>query len=297
MSNKRESKPQIKLNKKMRMWNKYRMICISILAVVVAVVVVSAAIKGITGNKENEDNKDVVQNVTTTADSAIKETQSETQQSQSVQEQSTQPVTQEQQTTQVTSGTTLKLSGAAESQQFTKKDFYEGTVFLGDSVISGIESYGYLDNVHGDVNAISSKLTKYVDEAVDKNVSKVFVMVGHNDANYGTIKEEVLAQNIVSLAEAVHKKNSNAKVYVLSITPITSDYEKKQSVNVKQSYIDNANKLIEQNASAESYTYIDVASAYKDGTGYLKTECTGNGINLSTSYYPFLLNGIADIAK
>lgn len=293
MSNKREGKPQVKLNKKMRMWNKYRMVCISAVAVIAVVVVVSAAIKGITGDKDDKGNTDVVQNVTTTADSVIKESQ----QSSSAQEQTTQPVTQEQQTTQAASGKTLKLSGAAEAQQFTKKDFYEGTVFVGDSVISGIESYGYLDNVYGDVNAISSKLTKYVDESVDKNVSKVFIMVGHNDANYGTIKEEALAKNIVSLADAVHKNNANAKVYVLSITPITAEYEKKQSVNVKQSYIDNANKLIEQNASEGNYTYIDVASAYKDGTGYLKSECTGNGINLSTSYYPFLLNGIADVAK
>ena len=195
------------------------------------------------------------------------------------------------------SGSGLKLSGSAEAVEFTRKDYYSDSVFMGDSVISGIESYGYLDNVVGNVNATSGKLESYVSEAMKSNPSKVFIMVGHNDANYGTIKEESLASNITDIVEEIHKKKSSTKVYVLSITPITSAYEKKSSTNVKQSYIDKANSLIEENASSGKYTYVDVASAYKDTNGYMKTDCTGNGINLKNSYYPFLLNGIAEAVK
>ena len=149
----------------------------------------------------------------------------------------------------------------------------------------------------GNVNATSGKLESYVSEAMKSNPSKVFIMVGHNDANYGTIKEESLASNITDIVEAIHKKKSSTKVYVLSITPITTAYEKRTSTNVKQSYIDKANSLIEENASSGKYTYVDVASAYKDTNGYMKTDCTGNGINLKNSYYPFLLNGIAEAVK
>lgn len=294
MSNDKETKPEIKLNRKMRMWNKYKIFCIIAAVILVVVIVVVAAVKGITGGK----NKQV----------AEKPTPSQKQSQTYVPEATTaagvttaaeQTTKQEETTTTqaAPSGSGLKLSGSAEAVEFTKKDYYSDSVFMGDSVISGIESYGYLDNVVGNVNATSGKLESYVSEAMKSNPSKVFIMVGHNDANYGTIKEESLASNITDIVEEIHKKKSSTKVYVLSITPITSAYEKKSSTNVKQSYIDKANSLIEENASSGKYTYVDVASAYKDTNGYMKTDCTGNGINLKNSYYPFLLNGIAEAVK
>ena len=294
MSNDKETKPEIKLNRKMRMWNKYKIFCIIAAVILVVVIVVVAAVKGITGGK----NKQV----------AEKPTPSQKQSQTYVPEATTaagvttaaeQTTKQEETTTTqaAPSGSGLKLSGSAEAETVTNKDYYSDTVFMGDSVISGIESYGYRNNVVGNVNATSGKLESYVNEAMKSNPSKVFIMVGHNDANYGTIKEESLASNITDIVEEIHKKKSSTKVYVLSITPITSAYEKKSSTNVKQSYIDKANSLIEENASSGKYTYVDVASAYKDTNGYMKTDCTGNGINLKNSYYPFLLNGIAEVVK
>ena len=294
MSNDKETKPEIKLNRKMRMWNKYKIFCIIAAVILVVVIVVVAAVKGITGGK----NKQVAENPTPSQ----KQSQTyvpEATTAAGVTTAAEQTIKQEETTTTqaAPSGSGLKLSGSAEAVEFTKKDYYSDSVFMGDSVISGIESYGYLDNVVGNVNATSGKLESYVSEAMKSNPSKVFIMVGHNDANYGTIKEESLASNITDIVEEIHKKKSSTKVYVLSITPITSAYEKKSSTNVKQSYIDKANSLIEENASSGKYTYVDVASAYKDTNGYMKTDCTGNGINLKNSYYPFLLNGIAEAVK
>ena len=294
MSNDKETRPEIKLNRKMRMWNKYRIFCIIAAVILVVVIVVVVAVKGITGDK----NKQVAENPTPSqgqsqtyvpeaTTTAVETTGAEQTKKQ-----------EETTTTQAaSSGSGLKLSGSAEAETFTNKDYYSDTVFMGDSVISGIESYGYLNNVVGNVNATSGKLESYVNEAMKSNPSKVFIMVGHNDANYGTIKEESLASNITDIVAAIHKKNSSTKVYVLSITPITSAYENRSSTNVKQSYIDKANSLIEENASSGKYTYVDVASAYKDANGYMKTDFTGNGINLKNSYYPFLLNGIAEVVK
>ena len=294
MSNDKETRPEIKLNRKMRMWNKYRIFCIIAAVILVVVIVVVAAVKGITGGK----NKQVAENPTPSqgqSQTYVPEATTTAGETTGAEQTTKQEETT---TTQAApSGSGLKLSGSAEAETFTNKDYYSDTVFMGDSVISGIESYGYLNNVVGNVNATSGKLESYVNEAMKSNPSKVFIMVGHNDANYGTIKEESLASNITDIVAAIHKKNSSTKVYVLSITPITSAYENKSSNNVKQSYIDKANSLIEENASSGKYTYVDVASAYKDTNGYMNTDCTGNGINLKNSYYPFLLNGIAEVVK
>ena len=294
MSNDKETRPEIKLNRKMRMWNKYRIFCIIAAVILVVVIVVVVAVKGITGDK----NKQVAENPTPSQGQSQTYVPEAT--TTAVETTGAEQTTKQEETTTTQaapSGSGLKLSGSAEAETFTNKDYYSDTVFMGDSVISGIESYGYLNNVVGNVNATSGKLESYVSEAMKSNPSKVFIMVGHNDANYGTIKEESLASNITDIVEEIHKKKSSTKVYVLSITPITSAYEKKSSTNVKQSYIDKANSLIEENASSGKYTYVDVASAYKDTNGYMKTDCTGNGINLKNSYYPFLLNGIAEVVK
>ena len=152
MSNNKETKSQIKLNRKMRLWNKYRIFCIIAAVVLVVIIVASVAVKNINGKKNNELANN---NVTTTAALAQNNEQQTTTAAQ--QESTTQHTT-----TQAATGSTLKLAGSASAEQFTKKDFYNGTVFLGDSVISGISGYGYLDNVYGNVNATSAKLEDYV---------------------------------------------------------------------------------------------------------------------------------------
>jgi hypothetical protein len=291
MSNNNETKPQIKINKKMRMWNKYRIVCIMAAVALVVVIAAAAVVKVASGGKNNGD---VAANLSTSATQAT---------TQAVSQDATQAETQAttaQETTAASAASnssTLTVSGTVSSVQFTSKDFYSNAVFLGDSIVSGISTYGYLDDVFGNVNATSAKLENYVSTAVATKPDKLFIMVGHNDANYGTIKEETLASNVIDLVEAIHKASSSTKVYVLSMTPVTAAYEKKTSNNVSQSYIDTANALFEQNAAANDYTYIDIASAYKDDTGYLNQQCTGNGINITTSYYPFMLNGIAEVAK
>jgi lysophospholipase L1-like esterase len=295
MSNNNETKPQIKINKKMRMWNKYRMVCIMAAVALVVVIAAVAVVKVASSGKNNGDvTASLKTDISTPATEAT--TQAVSQESTQAAEQTT--AAQETTTASTaSSGSTLTVSGTVSAVQFTSKDFYSNAVFLGDSIVSGISTYGYLDDVFGNVNATSAKLENYVSTAVATKPDKLFIMVGHNDANYGTIKEETLASNVIDLVEAVHKSSSSTKVYVLSMTPVTAAYEKKTSNNVTQSYIDTANALLEQNASANNYTYIDIASAYKDDTGYLNQQCTGNGINITTSYYPFMLNGIAEVAK
>jgi lysophospholipase L1-like esterase len=280
----------------MRMWNKYRMVCIMAAVALVVVIAAVAVVKVASGGKNNGDvTASLKTDISTPATEAT--TQAVSQESTQAAEQTTAAQETTTASTASTNGSTLTVSGTVSAVQFTSKDFYSNAVFLGDSIVSGISTYGYLDDVFGNVNATSAKLENYVSTAVATKPDKLFIMVGHNDANYGTIKEETLASNVIDLVEAVHKSSSATKVYVLSMTPVTAAYEKKTSNNVTQSYIDTANALFEQNASANNYTYIDIASAYKDDTGYLNQQCTGNGINITTSYYPFMLNGIAEVAK
>ncbi|MFQ8902826.1 MAG: hypothetical protein ACLR7D_14140 [Lachnospira eligens] len=84
-----------------------------------------------------------------------------------------------------------------------------------------------------------------------------------------------------------------ANVYVLSVLPVSQRFE--SSSKVKQANIDSLNSKFSENAASLGITYIDVASVYKDGSGYFGSSYTDSGYNLKSGYYAFLLNGIAGV--
>ena len=84
-----------------------------------------------------------------------------------------------------------------------------------------------------------------------------------------------------------------ADVYVLSVLPVSQRFE--SSSKVKQANIDSLNNKFSENAASLGITYIDVASVYKDGSGYFGSSYTDSGYNLKSGYYAFLLNGIAGV--
>ena len=93
--------------------------------------------------------------------------------------------------------------------------------------------------------------------------------------------------------EAVKSALPSANVYVLSVLPISQRFE--SSSKVKQANIDSLNGMFSENASTLGITYIDVATVFKDGSGYFGSSYTDSGYNLKSGYYAFMLNGIAGV--
>ena len=122
-------------------------------------------------------------------------------------------------------------------------------------------------------------------------------MVGLNDANYGTRSAQTIAENIMAIASQIKTASPNTNVCVLSLLPITQEFEAKANVNAKQSVIDEINNIVMAACPSNSVTYVDVATAFKDASGYMNPQYTGNGSNIYNEYYPFLLNGIAGVVK
>ena len=115
MSNNREDegRPEIKINKKMRTWNKYRNYCFIAAGVIVVILAVFIVVNMVTKDKDNSD----VANRTTSHNNTVSQTKEDSSNTQAT----TQPEpTKEQTTTQQTTtkaqqtGGTLKVSGSAE---------------------------------------------------------------------------------------------------------------------------------------------------------------------------------------
>ena len=281
-------KNEIKLNKKMRMWNKYKNLVYVCVGVVAAVVVCIAAYKGITGSSDNTDKKSAAQ-TTVAGNNTTQSTQS-----QNITQQTTMA-----NTTQAAGVTPLTLAGPAQAQEYTSRDYYNGSIFIGDSIIDGIAYYNYIDSaqIYADGNNTTDKTEKYLDDIIKLTPARVFIMVGLNDANYGTRSAQTIAENIMAIASQIKTASPNTNVCVLSLLPITQEFEAKANVNAKQSVLDEINNIVMAACPSNSVTYVDVATAFKDTSGYMNPQYTGNGSNIYNEYYPFLLNGIAGVVK
>ena len=290
---------KIQLNRKLRLWNKYKNPIIgavsAIIVIVIAVVVLRACSIGRTDDNAASTKADR-NNSTTTAMNVTEE-----QTSSGVAEATTAATTEA--TTQAAqpavTGNVVKINDKAVEEEYTSKDAYSDAVLFGDMIIAGIEDYAYLGSgsIVSDNNLTTDKALNYVSDVKDRNPSKVYVLVGLNDLNYGTRSGEDVAERIGTIVSSLKEQIPSAKIYVVSLLPVTESFEAKSSVKIKQTDIDAANKKLSEEASAMGMTFIDIADSFKDGTGYLDTEFSSGGYNLNHNYYPFFLNKLAGATR
>lgn len=294
-----QEKNEIKLNRKMRMWHKYRNYAVGGVSIIVVVLICVAVIKNI-GSGSADTAQEQTTAVQLTQQTAADTKQGSDQASGDETQSPSQETSQEQVTTEPAAGASVyKIEGTPEGQDFTSKDYYNGSVFFGDSIVDGISYYGYLSNANviADGNITIEKAKDRVATVAAANPSKVFVMLGLNDVNFGTKSSDRIVNGLFELSDKIKESVPSAQVYIISIMPVTSDFEARTKTNIKQTAIDEVNQKLQEQAASKQVGFIDAASAFKDGMGYLSTTYTGNGTNLYNRYYPFLLNGIAEAVK
>ena len=292
-----DGKTQIKLNRKMRMWHKYRNFCIAGVGILVVLFLVAVIYKGIRSiDRQSTVTTAQSQAAVTTA----AQTTADTQTTAAVQTTAAaQTTTAAQATTAQSQTTKYAVTGPAAAQEYTSKDYYSGAVFLGDSIVSGISYYNYLpaSQVFADGNYTTDKTAGSIDSIVAAKPSKVFIMIGLNDLNYGTRSADQVVSNISGIVSQIKTALPSTNVYILSLLPITQAFEAKTTVHITQAAINDVNDKLSEQAASMNAVYVDVASAFKDGSGYMTASFTGNGSNIYNEYYPFLLNGIAGVVK
>lgn len=274
----------IKRNKAMRAWYRYRRI-IGALAAVLILVVVLVVFVGRLG--KNPDKNTVVSNTTAATEPTT------------VTEAPTQPIeipTEEPVTEPITEAPT---SGAREIvvEEFTSQDFYEDAVVLGDTFVSGISLYSFLDakKIVADTNwTVGKAQTSGVSKVLAAKPGKVVIELGINDLNYEGRTTQRIVEDYTSLIAAIKKDLPDVRIYVVSIFPITSGFESKSTIYIKNSQVKEVNEAL---AKLEGVKYIDLFSAMSDEKGYLNTDLSTNGLNIKKSYYPYILNSIAQLGQ
>ncbi len=185
------------------------------------------------------------------------------------------------------------------------KDFLSRCVFVGDSICSGLMHYEILSpqQVAAQGNIAARNIFDFTfkeDGAelsllpllVDRKPDYIVFSMGMNDVNI-TSKQE-FAENYRNLLQTTEGFLPNAKLIVLSVTPIDRNSSFTSNEN-----IDDFNKALEEMIGEnEKWTYVDITPELKNSANALKTDySSGDGIHLSPDAYYAILGQLCDAMK
>lgn len=189
-----------------------------------------------------------------------------------------------------------KVEASAASTDFDTS-YFDDALFIGDSITTGLYLYGYLDPslVYAKLGlAPSTALDSEIDgETIDSkiksdNPKKIYIMLGTNSVGYAD--GNYLADCMGELVQHISKV-SKAKVYVLSIPPVTYYAEADYDNALTTSAINEYNSALENVISGTNAKFLDLHSVLTAPDGYYYEEYHEmDGIHFMGSTYQVMLS-------
>lgn len=177
------------------------------------------------------------------------------------------------------------------------KEYFSSSLFIGDSISIGLSLYGFLDqdNVFAQQGlAPSTALDAEIDGVTlsDKIAAfkpkKIFVMLGTNSVGYAD--NETLAASMNELVEKISGL-TKAKIYVISIPPITPEAEQSDENELTKKDIDDYNAKLKTAVSGSGASFIDLNSVLSNSDGYFDADYAEmDGIHFMGTTYEVMLS-------
>lgn len=184
---------------------------------------------------------------------------------------------------------------------FTEEEisYLHDCAFLGDSTCLGYGRYGFIGesrvfgnggvaarNIHTHTFTQKGKEVDFITAMKNTGCSNFYFMMGMNDVrivsaeDYKKFYRELLAE--------IGAKCPDAKIHILSVTPITEDCDFYPNENITL-----LNVKLAELAAEEGYAFVDTAAAVRNEKGYLKDELNGgDGIHMKGEAYIEMLRVI-----
>ncbi len=176
------------------------------------------------------------------------------------------------------------------------EQYYNDTLFIGDSRIEGLYSFG---NMEGPDFCFKEGINVFniFTEALDwgdngsgklsellttKDYKKIYIMLGVNELGKGYDYEYAVKYNEV--LKYIRSVQKDAVIVVMGIMYVTKDYSDQNEV-YNNDNINARNSLVAGYINGNDTVYLDVNPAVVDETGALGAAYTNDGIHLSAEYY------------
>ena len=175
--------------------------------------------------------------------------------------------------------------------------FFDDALFIGDSITTGLYLYGYIDmsNVYAKLGlAPYTTLDSDIDgitlrsKITTDNPNKIYIMLGTNSVGYSD--STYLASCMEDLVNSI-SAISKAKIYVLSIPPVTAYAEASNDNYLSKSAIDEYNSELRTAISRTDAVFLDFHSVLTASDGYYYEEYHEmDGIHFMGSTYQVMLS-------
>lgn len=174
-------------------------------------------------------------------------------------------------------------------------------VFIGDSMT---ERYK-LDRLYKDLElevynrGISGDTAAWLQTRLEASLlapapSKVVLMIGTNDINYGRSAEEI-ATDYESILRRMRQNLPEAEIWCVSIIPQNTDYSEHAAGNNAQ--IREANEKIKALACSYGLEYVDLYSLLVDENGLLDGKYSSDGLHLNRKGYAVWTDVMKELLK
>lgn len=167
-----------------------------------------------------------------------------------------------------------------------KKTRYS-SLFFGDSMTENFKQYmPESDSVKnmGISGDFSVGLIKRIDNVINFQPDKIFIMIGINDIIEKVPLSEI-EDNYLKILELIKKKCPFTKIYIQSTLPtvgLRSLLNSSKSINKT---VQKLNTFLKETAIEKNIVYIDMYSDFINDNNELRSELTTDGIHLSKKGY------------
>lgn len=166
-------------------------------------------------------------------------------------------------------------------EEFKKEPLqYGDIVFLGNSITEKGKNWAErfkIANIknRGIAGDVTEGVLKRLAEICYFKPRAVFILIGINDLFQGK-SPEFVSDNILKIAETIHKNSKSTKIYIQTILPTKHDFliEKISTVNTS----------VRKNKSSH-FELIDLHDFFMDDNDFMKKEYTVDGVHLNEEGY------------
>ncbi|MCR5805570.1 MAG: hypothetical protein K6G68_00890 [Oscillospiraceae bacterium] len=203
----------------------------------------------------------------------------------------------------------FEVTKPANVKTMTYAEYFSRSLFVGDSICSGLKVFGGLlpvENVCARGNVGTWSLNNYTfpyrsgsrEELDTYSIAKlyqpedIYVWMGMNDLY--VVTEEKFVQNLTTITNNFHQYSPNSRLHVVSISPISRNHRWNYNNCNGSNKINRYNAAAANAFSTSDYVdWIDINTALSDEYGFLASSySSGDGLHIGVKAYQTVLNTI-----
>lgn len=179
-------------------------------------------------------------------------------------------------------------------------DYFENSIFIGDSRIEGLSYYGGIDtatfvyktgmSIYGVMDRdmkmkvgteVLPDTVNLLDVLEARQYENIYIMLGINELGNATSS---FSRQYAKVLGEIRKRQPEARIIIMGIMFVTNGYDRNPAV-FNNDNVNSKNVAISRYANGRTIYYLDMNPAVEDENHALNSDYTFDGVHLTAQYY------------